>query len=175
MFGQVTRRLFENLNTRFYNSSSEHKFVSLIYGEISEDAGFRFLSAAHPLPVVFSQQHDRFMDVSQDVCLSSPPLGMLPSLEVTDRHRTESLLGFKARYEMNEWRLMGEGDILLLHTDGLTEHSHGSDDYFPGRLEETLRDVKYLPAAGIYDAITADMLEFSQPSDDISLVVVKRI
>lgn len=31
MFGQITRRLFENLNTRFYNSSSAHKYVSLIY------------------------------------------------------------------------------------------------------------------------------------------------
>jgi serine phosphatase RsbU (regulator of sigma subunit) len=175
MFGQVTRRLFENLNTRLYNSSSAHKFVSLIYGEISEDAGFRFLSAAHPFPVVFSQQHDRFMDVSQDVCLSSAPLGMMPSLEVTDRHRTESVLGFKARYEMNEWVLMGEGDILLLHTDGLTEHNHAGDDYFPGRLEQTLRAVKYLPAAEIYEAITADVRAFSEPSDDISLVVVKRI
>jgi serine phosphatase RsbU (regulator of sigma subunit) len=174
MIGQVTRRLFENLNTRIYNSSSAHKFVSLIYGEISEDAGFRFLSAAHPLPMVFSQEHDRFMDMDEDVCVSSPPLGMLPSLEVTDRHRTESLMGFKARYEMNEWVLMGEGDILLLHTDGLTEHSHAGEDYFPQRLEQTLRDVKDLPAADIYGAITADVLAFSEPSDDISLVVVKR-
>jgi len=174
MFGQVTRRLFENLNTRFYNSSSASKFVSLIYGEISEDAGFRFLSAAHPFPVVFSQQHDRFMDVSQDVCLSSPPLGMMPSLEVTDRRRTESLLGYKARYEMHEWVLMGKGDILLLLTDGLTEHGHAGDAYFPGRLEQTIRHVKHLPAADIYDAITADVLAFGEPSDDISLVVVKR-
>ena len=45
MFGQITRRLFENLNTRFYQSSGAHKFISLIYGEISEDAMFRFLSA----------------------------------------------------------------------------------------------------------------------------------
>jgi serine phosphatase RsbU (regulator of sigma subunit) len=175
MFGQITSRLFENLNTRFYNSSSAHKFVSLIYGEISEDTGFRFLSAAHPFPVVFSRQHDRFMDISKDACVSSPPLGVLPSLEVTDRHRTESLLGFKARYEMNEWVLMGEGDILLLHTDGLTEHSHAGEDYFPGRLEQTLRDVKHLPASEIYEAITADVLAFSEPCDDISLVVVKRI
>lgn len=174
MFGQVTSRLFENLNTRFYNSSGAHKFVSLIYGEISEDTGFRFLSAAHPPPVVFSRHHDRFMDVSQDVCRSSPPLGMLPSLEVTDRHRTESLLGFKARYEMNEWVLMGEGDILLLHTDGLTEHSHAGDEYFPGRLEQSLREVKDRPAAEIYDAIVADVLAFGAPSDDISLVIVKR-
>jgi serine phosphatase RsbU (regulator of sigma subunit) len=174
MFGEVTRRLFENLNTRFYNSSSAQKFVSLIYGEISEDTGFRFLSAGHPAPMVFSSKHNRFMDVSQDAFVSSPPLGMLPSLEVTDRRRTESLLGFKAEYEMNEWVLMGDGDILLLHTDGLSEHSNGDDDYVPARLEQTVRDVKHLPAAGIYEAITADMLAFGPPSDDISLVVVKR-
>src|SRR6516162_1765716 len=29
MFGQITRRLFEHLNTRFYKSSGAHKFVSL--------------------------------------------------------------------------------------------------------------------------------------------------
>ena len=39
MFGQVTSRLFENLNTRFYNSTGASKFASLIYGEISEDTG----------------------------------------------------------------------------------------------------------------------------------------
>jgi serine phosphatase RsbU (regulator of sigma subunit) len=125
--------------------------------------------------MVFSRQHDRFMDISKDACVSSPPLGMLPSFEVTDRQRTESLLGFKARYEMNEWTLMGEGDILLLHTDGLTEHNHADQNYSPGRLEQTLRDVKSLPAAEIYEAITADALAFGEPSDDISLVVVKRL
>ena len=28
MFGQITRRLFENLNARFYQSSGKHKYVS---------------------------------------------------------------------------------------------------------------------------------------------------
>src|ERR1700730_14296695 len=175
MYGQVTRRLFENLNTRFHQSSSENKFVSMIYGEISEDSRFRFLSAAQPFPAVFSNQHDQFMDVSQDLCVSFPPLGMLPSLHVTDRTRTTSLLGFKDHYEMNEWVLMGEGDILLLHTDGLVEHCNAGDDYyFPLRLEEKLRDVKHQPAAEIFDAITAHLLAFSEPSDDISIVVIKR-
>jgi serine phosphatase RsbU (regulator of sigma subunit) len=125
--------------------------------------------------VVFSQQHDRLMHVGQDGCVSFPPLGMLPSLDVTDRHRTKSPLGFKADYEMNEWVLMGEGDILLLHTDGLAEHSNAGDDYFPDRLEQKLREVKYLPAAGIYEAVTADLLDFGEPADDISLVVIKRM
>src|SRR4029077_471713 len=102
MFGQITRRLFENLNTRFYNSSSDHKFISLIYGEISEDAGFRFLSAAQPFPAVFSSRHDRFMEISEDLCVSSLPLGMVPSLTVTDGNTTASPLGFKEDYQMNE-------------------------------------------------------------------------
>jgi serine phosphatase RsbU (regulator of sigma subunit) len=172
-YGQITRRLFENLNTRFYQSSSPHKFVSMIYGEISEDAKFRFLSAAQPFPVVFSRENDRFMEVSADLCVSFPPLGMMPSFHVTDRDRTESLLGFKERYEMNEWVIMGEGDILLLHTDGLSEHCRGSEYYFPTRLEQQIREVKDLSAAGIFDAVTGDVLAFAEPSDDISLVVIK--
>jgi serine phosphatase RsbU (regulator of sigma subunit) len=175
MFGQVTRRLFENLNTRFYQSSSEHKFVSLIYGEISEDARFRFLSAAQPFPAVFSSRHDRFMEVSQDLCISSPPLGMVPSLHVTDGNRTASPLGFKEDYQMNEWVLMGAGDILLLHTDGLVEHRNADDDYYPQRLEQKLREVKHQTAAEIFDAIRADLLDFSRPADDITLVVIKRM
>ena len=60
--GQITRHLFENLNTRFHQSSGAHKFISLLYGEISEDSTFRFLSAGHPFPAVFSNRHDRFME-----------------------------------------------------------------------------------------------------------------
>jgi len=131
MFGNITKRLFENLNTRFYHSSSLNKFVTMIYGEISEDTSFQFLSAAHPPPVVFSNQNNRFMEVSQDLCTSFPPIGTLPSLDVIDRSTTQSVLGFKERYQLNEWKLMGTGDILLLYTDGLLDHSNGSEAYFP--------------------------------------------
>ena len=63
--------------------------------------------------------------------MSFPPLGMLPSFDVIDRNTTTSVLGFKDHYEMNKWLLMGEGDILLLHTDGLTEHVSGGEAYVP--------------------------------------------
>ncbi len=174
MFGTVTQRLFEHLNTRFYQSSGAHKFVSLIYGEISENARFRFISLAHPFPTVFSRRHDRFMDVAPDLRVSFPPLGMQPSLHVIDRSRLgDSMLGFKNRYEINEWWLMGSGDILLLHTDGLTDHTRGAERYFPERLEHALRAAKDGTAREIVDAIQADLLDFATLADDLSLVVIK--
>lgn len=171
--GHITRRLFENLNTRFYQSSGTHKYVSLIYGEISEDATFRFVSAGQPFPSVFSSQHDRFMEVSPQLRVSFPPLGMLPSFNVIDRNTTESLLGFKERYEMNEWTLMGRGDILLLHSDGVTEHEGPTGRYFPDALERRLREVKHLSSRQIFEAVRDDILSFGPQTDDISAVVIK--
>ena len=171
LFGRITRRLFENLNARFYKSSGAHKFVSMIYGEISEDARFRFLSAGHPPPAVFSNEHDRFMEVSS---VSFPPLGMLPSLGMIDDDATDSPLGFKDPYTLNNWSLMSAGDILLLHSDGLADHRRDDEDYFPRHAEEAVRRVKSRPAQAIYEAVTADLLRFSEPADDISLVVIKR-
>jgi serine phosphatase RsbU (regulator of sigma subunit) len=172
MFGRITRRLFENLNTRFYKSSGAHKFVSMIYGEISEDARFRFLSAGQPPPAVFSNQHDRFMEVS---LISFPPVGMLPSLGMIDEAATDRPLGFKDRYTLNDWSLMGSGDILLLHTDGLAEHRHGEQDYFPSHMEHTVRRVKDRSARAIYEAVREDLVAFDERADDISLVVIKRM
>jgi len=174
MFGNITRRLFENLNSRFYQSSSRHKFVTMIYGEISEDTTFRFLSAAHPPPVVFSSYHERFMEVSDELCTSFPPIGTLPSNDVIDRRMTDSALGFKDRYQLNQWTLMGIGDILLLYTDGLLEHARGNEQYFPGRLEQILRKVQHNSAKTIFEAIQRSALDFAPPTDDISVVVIKR-
>jgi serine phosphatase RsbU (regulator of sigma subunit) len=112
------------------------------------------------------------MEVSADRCVSFPPIGIQPSLNVIDRNANESLLGFKEEYAVNEWALLGSGDILVLHTDGLTEH--GDDRYFPARVEQLLREVKDLSAREIYEAIQDDLLVFSPPSDDITLVIVKR-
>jgi serine phosphatase RsbU (regulator of sigma subunit) len=161
--GRITRRLFENLNTRFYQSSGAHKFAS-----------FRFLAAAMPLPAVFSSRHDRFMEVGAELRISFPPLGMMPSWDVIDRSTTTSTLGFKDHYEMNKWLLMGQGDILLLHTDGLAEHVRGDEEYFPTRLEAVIREAKQGTAREIFEAVKADLLAFSPPADDISLVVIKR-
>jgi serine phosphatase RsbU (regulator of sigma subunit) len=175
MSGNVTQRLFENLNQRFYRTSKVDKFITAVYGEISEDASFRFLLAGHPPPIVFSAANDRFMEVDREKCISFPPLGTFPSKSVVDWHRSKSVLGFKEPYEVNKWTLMGSGDILLLYTDGLQEHMRGDDPYFPDRLEQTIRGAKHLSAVDIVHTVLNDLRTFAHPADDVSLVVIKKI
>jgi serine phosphatase RsbU (regulator of sigma subunit) len=175
MFGQITNKLFENLNTRLNRSSLVNKFVTVLYGEISAGARFRFLSAAHPLPIIFSARHDRFMEVHPESVTVFPPLGTIPSEHDIDRGKTESVVGFKGHYEINEWELMGTGDIMLLHTDGLTDHSRDDEPYFPNRLEEVVRASKHLSATGLVQAIKIDVQAFAEQLDDITIVAIKRI
>jgi serine phosphatase RsbU (regulator of sigma subunit) len=173
-YGEITRHLFENLNTRFYSSSGIHKFITLIYGEIAEDARFRFISAAHPAPLVFSRLNDRFMEVGREHYAACPPLGTMPSRSTIDRGATGSLLGFKDDYHLNEWRLMGSGDILILYTDGLVEHARAGEHYFPRRLERAVRELKDVSAREMVEAIREDLLDFSRPADDISFIAIRR-
>lgn len=173
-FGHVTKRLFENLNTRFYNSSAVSKFVTMLYGEISEDSTFRFVTAAHPFPIVFSNANDQFMEIPSACCTTFPPIGTLPSRNVIDRNTTKSVLGFKDQYELNEWTLIGSGDILLLCTDGVAEHENGKENYAPAHLEQAVRKAKSGTARDIFEAVREDMLAFAPPSDDVTLVVIKR-
>ena len=172
--GDITTRLFENLNTRFYRSSSVSKFITLLYGEIGEDGKFEFISAAHPVPVVFSREFDRIMDISESMLTTFPPIGTMPSSDDIDRRTTETVLGFKEKYEVNEISLMGSGDIMLLYTDGFSELSDGTSEYFPDLLEAKLREVKDLSAQGIFEAVQQDLLSFGVPFDDVSFIVIKR-
>jgi len=172
--GKVTKRLFENINTRFCNSSGPRKFITMLYGEISEDMTFRFLSAGHPSPLVFSNENNRFMEITADHYTAFPPIGTLPSGDTIDRAGTQSVLGFKEHYSFNEWRLMGSGDILLLYTDGLSELAGAHEQYLPEHFERRIRDVKHQAAREIFEAIKEDFVRFEEPSDDISLVVIKR-
>lgn len=170
--GTVTERLFENLNTRFYNSSSVEKFLTMLYGEIDEDGTFRFVSAAHPMPVIFSRRFDRIVDVPKQ--RTFPPIGTLPSGDDIDRRNNRSVLGYKDPYRVNELDLIGSGDTMLLYTDGLLEHTRGDEDYFPTHLEKVLHDTKDGTAREIFNAICDDVRAFAPPEDDVSLVVIKR-
>lgn len=174
-FGEVTTKLFEILNTRFFKSLSFEKYITLLYGEISGTGRFRFLSAGGPPPLVFSAEYDRFVTLSPDRLVSFTPVGLFPSEDDVDRSKILGPLGYKPRYAINEVNLLGVGDILFLYTDGLSEHSQQDDRPFvPDELEATLRASKHLPANEIFKAVRDRAFSFAPLEDDMTMVVIKK-
>jgi serine phosphatase RsbU (regulator of sigma subunit) len=179
LHGELSNRLFEQINTRFFKSRTLHKlaggldtasFVTLIYGEIDISGRFRFISAGHPQPLIFSRAYDRFVEISPDRLISYPPIGIQIAKDDADVKLFPSVLGYKEWYTTNELNLMGQGDVLLLFTDGLTDPF---SPYAQGQLERAVSRAKDGTAEEICREIIADRNESIKPSDDISLVVIK--
>jgi serine phosphatase RsbU (regulator of sigma subunit) len=172
--GTITTRLFENINNRFFRSSSVRKFLTMIYGEIHRNGTFRFISAGHHPPLIFSNEYHRFVEIHPGLLVSFPPIGTMPSKSDPDPLMQPSVLGYKEKYTVNELKLMAGGDILLLCSDGLIEHEHEGKAYFPGRLEATIGRCKRESSRRIVEEIRRDMLDFGPPADDVSFVVIKK-
>jgi serine phosphatase RsbU (regulator of sigma subunit) len=171
-YGEITTRIFEHMNTRFHRTTSFNKYVTMIYGEISDEGAFRFISAGHPPPAVFSREFGRFMPISKDLLVSFPPLGMFPSRNDPDARRYRSRYGYKEAYSVNEIQLLAPGDILLLYTDGLSEHAGGG--FFPDRVERLLAESAELGASALCDRLREEILAAGAPDDDLSVVVIKK-
>ncbi|MFC1500376.1 PP2C family protein-serine/threonine phosphatase [Candidatus Zixiibacteriota bacterium] len=176
LYGEVTLNLFEKINTRFYHSSSIDKFITMIYGEIDRRGAFRFISAAHPLPVVFSSRFDRIMELDEERMVTFLPVGTLPSVADIDFRKESGPHGFKPGYSTNQIDIMGAGDILLIFTDGFTEGDSGERNYVDERLESMLRQVKDLDARSIYERVRDDYIDLvPEPDDDVTFVVIKKV
>ncbi len=177
--GEITLRLFEQINTRFCKSTTLRNlaadpdaasFITLIYGEISHTGRFRFISAGHPPPLVFSREFDRFVDITPDRLVGYPPIGLQPSEDQADAGRYQHSLGYKKRYTHNDLNLLGQGDVLLLQTDGLLDPS---STYTQGQLEQAVSRAKDGTAREICESVLRERGAVAEQTDDISLVVIK--
>jgi serine phosphatase RsbU (regulator of sigma subunit) len=178
--GEITVRLFEQVNTRFLKSRTlrsptadrdSASFITLIYGEISYTGHFRFVSAGHPPPLVFSREYDRFVEITPDRLVSYPPIGLQPSEDHADARHYERALGYKKRYTVNDLNLMGRGDILFLYTDGLIDNF---SQFTMNHFERTVSLSKDWSARDICGAVLDERGAMEKQTDDISLVVIKR-
>jgi serine phosphatase RsbU (regulator of sigma subunit) len=178
--GEISARLFEQINSRFLKSltlrnlnsdQDSASFITLIYGEISHTGRFRFINAGHPSPLVFSREFDRFVEISHDRLFSYSPIGLQPGEDYLDVVRFDRTLGYKKRYSVNELNLMGQGDILLLYTDGLLD---AFSPFSQNQLERIISHVKDESAENICGAIIEGREKIAEQSDDLSLVVIKR-
>lgn len=178
--GEITVRLFEQVNARFLKSRTLRSpaaerdstaFITLIYGEISHTGHFRFVSAGHPPPLVFSREYDRFVEITPDRLVSYPPLGLQPVEDHADVRYFERALGYKKRYTVNDLNLMGRGDILFLYTDGLVD---AFSKFTLEHFDRTVSRFKDSSAREICRAVLDERDSIHEQSDDISLVVIKR-
>jgi serine phosphatase RsbU (regulator of sigma subunit) len=174
--GEITLDLFETINQRFHQSSGIDKFITLIYGEIQNNGEFKFVSAAHPLPLVFSNEFNRIVNIDSHNFINFVPIGTLPSETDIDNKNIKSIFGYKTKYSLNNLNVMGKGDILLLFTDGFTEQRDGELNYVKDRLEQQLIITKHLPAKEIFFRIKEDFVNYrGTPDDDATLILIKRI
>lgn len=176
MFGEITTDLFEALNQRFYQSSSIDKYITMIYGEIQNDGMFRFITAGHQHPLVFSNKYNKIVNIDEKNFINYPPIGTLPSEENIDSQSAASIFGYKKKYSVNKINVMGKGDILLLFTDGFTEQNYGELNYVRDRLEQQLIMSKNLSAEDIFMDIKNDFRSYCKnPDDDATMILIKRI
>lgn len=116
------------------------------------------------------------MDIPQHLIINFPPIGMMPSQKDIDASFLKSALGFKKEYKVNEIKLMGKGDIMLLYTDGLSELSNPRDEsFFPVHLERVLKENKHLSARDICPTIRREIRQFTPSTqDDITYLIIKK-
>jgi serine phosphatase RsbU (regulator of sigma subunit) len=179
MHGQITLRLFEQINTRFCKSATLRNlaadrdaasFITLLYGEISHTGRFSFVSAGHPSPLVFSREFDRFVEISEDRLVTYPPIGLQPGEDQADAKRYQRALGYKKRYTVNNLNLLGQGDVLLLYTDGLLDQL---SPYTQQELERSVSRARDGKAKDICETILLDRHVMAEQTDDLTLVVIK--
>jgi serine phosphatase RsbU (regulator of sigma subunit) len=179
LHGEISTHLFEQINRRFYKSRTLHKlagdldaatFITLIYGEISHNGRFRFLSAGHPQPLVFSREYDRFVEISTDRLVSYAPLGLQLREDDADAKLFPPTLGYKRRYTVNELNLMGHGDVLFLYTDGLLDPF---SVYTQEQMERAVSRAKDGTAREICESILIDRDSKIELTDDLSIVAIK--
>lgn len=176
IYVEITVDLFETINNRFYQSSSIAKFITMIYGEIQSNGDFRFISAGHPLPLIFSNEYNRIVNIDNLNLVNYPPIGTLPSESDIDGKVPKSILGYKKRYSVNTLNVMGHGDILVLFTDGFSEQKDGQQNYIAERLEEQLKISKHKSAKDIFKDVKEDFINYcGTPDDDATMIFIRKI
>ena len=194
--GAITPIVFEQLNLRLAHSATarnalgqgadacSREIATMLYGEIRSGGQFRFVNFGHPPPLVFSAKYNRFMEIGKARIAQFPALGLEIPADHPDRNKYIPLKLRKNQMvssDMAEITLMGRGDILFLHTDGIFD---GSSEQDRRQIESLIQEHKHQAAKEICNAVLDhaingdDVLRASGRVDEIddkTVFVIKRL
>lgn len=154
----VGAALVERLNRHIHEASSANKFITMLLAELNADtAVVSYLNAGHNPGVLI-----RGGGAVEELGSSGLPLGLMPL----------------ATYEQSSV-YMGEGDLMCLYSDGITECAGPDDEEFGlERLVDLLREHHGRPLAEIVDVIDETAITFARglpQGDDQTVVLVRRV
>lgn len=152
--------LLSRVNKLVNRTFSEEQFVSLFYGELTDDKNglVIYANCGHNNPIVFRAKTNNwhFLETTGQI------IGPFPN----EKFYTENIL-------------MNNGDILFLYTDGVSEAMNGSGEFYgESRLAQRLEEYHQHSAKKITQLILEDILNYSATSDisdDKTIVTIKRI
>lgn len=149
--------LLERLSQDLYDDLTEvGLFVTVFVGQFyARSAEFRYANAGHS-PVIYRPRGG----IARLLLADGPALGVLPG-----------------SYSRQHTVTLGQGDLLVLATDGFPESRDPSSEQFGyDRLVDLVERLALLPASTIVDAIFEEVHGFSaghEQDDDQTLVVLK--
>ena len=148
--------LGSQVNHIFRRDGLPSRFVSMAYLEVQPDASrVRLLNAGHMPPLLIQRKGVRKMPKG------GPALGLMPDAPYTEQHID-----------------LDTDDLLLVYSDGLTEARNEHGAFFEDRLRPLLPKLRGLSAEAAGRLLIAEMDRFvgdARPSDDLSLVLLKRL
>lgn len=149
MLRTVSRRLFEDL-------SSAEFFMSMFLLVLGSDRRVGFGNAGHPPALLYRTREGRFEELDAEGMAA----GILREVDFEEKTVT-----------------LGEGDLLILYTDGITEalRADAQEMFGVERLKDAVRKAASFPADEVVEAVFQAVYGFAggNVSDDLTVVVLK--
>lgn len=146
-------------NQLMCQESSQGLFVTLFLARLDTRTGETlYVNAGHNPPLYYSYEQDQITDLTKT--------GMALGIEKQAIYEHRALT-----FDTN--------DFILFYTDGVTEATNANgQDFGTERLQQVISDHRYATAEDIVTALERAVDEFTAPalpSDDITIMVVKRL
>jgi sigma-B regulation protein RsbU (phosphoserine phosphatase) len=143
------------LNHELVSFDQPDRFMGLLCARVDVRGGRLWIANAGITPPLVRRRNGRFEELTESgVLLGVSPGAAYPDIVVE----------------------LGAGDVVVLHTDGLTEARRGDEMFGAGRVRDVLDANAGRRATDVLEALIRAVREFTdRPLDDLTIVVLRQL